>query len=337
MKKIYFIAIALLIIFLSTSLVKAQSNCPADPWNYTNQDLINNCSISDLSQLPDDRLMTFGLNILLQMPLSRLEKFSNPDLITIGEQSGDLIGFLGKFTNTRLLNPPFSYDILKQLPSSKIDTFPCYVRENLEHPCSTPTPKATPTPTPKPTPTPTPKPATPAPTPATPGALTIKTVTFNGAPLDLNGGELKITLPEIIKQSDIQNKIDVTYSDNSKKSFYLAFHYKIATSSSTPIATPSATPSAAPSLSSSPSPSASAQSSPTPTPTPTPSGSPSPTSSTNPTRKLYDVTGDGVVNAFDPPRFIQIWKQGCIPEIDFDKNKICNAVDYGLLKSNLNK
>ncbi|MBI2017823.1 hypothetical protein HYS92_02125 [Candidatus Daviesbacteria bacterium] len=61
-------------------------------------------------------------------------------------------------------------------------------------------------------------------TPVSVPPITVTKIQINGQDLDLNGS-LKLTLPETIKESDVQNKIDVTYSDNSTKSFFITFHY----------------------------------------------------------------------------------------------------------------
>ena len=88
-------------------------------------------------------------------------------------------------------------------------------------PTSTPTPLS---PTEQPTTIPTSQPTQSPVSPTVPSIIVTK-IQINGQDLDLNG-TLNLTLPEIIKTQDVQNKIDVTYSDNSTKSFYLAFHYQ---------------------------------------------------------------------------------------------------------------
>lgn len=73
-----------------------------------------------------------------------------------------------------------------------------------------------------PTPSPTPIPTSPS------AAVTIKSILFGDKSLDINGNDLKLSLPvaDPTKEQDVPIKIDVTYSDNSTKSFYLTFHYK---------------------------------------------------------------------------------------------------------------
>lgn len=151
---------------------KAQDSCPSDPQNYDNQYLLDNCDLGQLAQLSNERLITFSSDIIIQLPNSRLGQFSNDDLVKIGDATGDLPGFLNRFSNDRLLGPQLPNYILNRLPDSRIANFPCNIQQQLGRGgrgCPTPTPIGrVPTPTPfiAPTfvPTPSPTPAGPIPT-----------------------------------------------------------------------------------------------------------------------------------------------------------------------------
>lgn len=117
--------------------VYAQGNCPlSDPQNHSNQEFIDNCNLSELAQLSNETLINFPAYILATLANDRLEKFSNSDLIKIGQGSGDLIGFLNKFSNDRLLNPEFPNNILNQLPDTRKKTFPCNIQTDLGISCA---------------------------------------------------------------------------------------------------------------------------------------------------------------------------------------------------------
>lgn len=120
----------------TSGLVKevfAQSSCPLNDPSHPNEDFVANCDLGQLAQLPNDRLITFSSAILTQMLTSRLQDFSNNDLIKIGQASGDLPGFLNRFSNDRLASFDLSY--LKQLPTSRQQTFPCNIQTQLGLSC----------------------------------------------------------------------------------------------------------------------------------------------------------------------------------------------------------
>lgn len=213
-------------------MVNAQSNCPQDPQNYGNQDLIDRCSISELSQLSNQRLITFPSNIITQLSNFRLEQFSNEDLIKIGEASGDLIGFLGKLRNDRLVS--FSSSILIQLPTSRIDTFSCQIRAQLNRPCPTPTPTPQPSASPK-SPSPQPSPTTFSPQPsattsASPrGTITVTEIIINDQSMPVQkDSSLRINLhvPNPKTEINIPIRITVKYSDGTITNHVINFHYK---------------------------------------------------------------------------------------------------------------
>lgn len=166
------VVFTLFFLILLPQITFAQSSCPSDP-SASNEDFVNNCSISQLETLSNQRLLglspyegsAFSLDIILKMSNSRLEKFSNDQLVKIGQDSGDMIGFLNKIRNERLLNPRFSNDILLQLPESRLKTFSCEVQVSLGRSC---TATSTSTPTPQPTFIPTPIPGSSSATPTVP-------------------------------------------------------------------------------------------------------------------------------------------------------------------------
>lgn len=131
----------------------AQASCPLDnPQEHINEVLIDECDISELSQLSNERLITFPADIFTQLSNARLELFSNEDLIKIGEGSGNLIGFLNNFSNDRLIT--FDISILSQLASSRKRTFPCNIQSQLGLSCgesSLPMPTQASKPQPSPT------------------------------------------------------------------------------------------------------------------------------------------------------------------------------------------
>ncbi len=130
MKKILF-SLLLVVILLLPKLSFAQSNCPlSQASTKSNEELINNCSISELSQLSNDRLSSFSLDFLAHFSNDRLLLFSNDFLIK------------------------FPLNILKQFPESRIKTFSCDVQQQLRYSCGSPTSTPTPYPTIIPTPTP---------------------------------------------------------------------------------------------------------------------------------------------------------------------------------------
>ncbi len=133
--KIICLVFVLFVSFFIPQLTIAQSSCPTDPENHSNQELLNKCSIAEIANLSESRIMTFSSDIITQISNSKLQQFTNDNLIKIGQVTGDLPGFLNKFSNDRLLNPAFSYDLLKQLPPDRIKTFSCDVRQQLGYPC----------------------------------------------------------------------------------------------------------------------------------------------------------------------------------------------------------
>lgn len=224
MKKFFFFISILLFILSLYHPVFAQTNCPSDPQNYSNQDLIDRCTLGELAQLSNERLITFPSHILTQISNNRLQDFSNDQLVIIGQATGDLPGFLNRFSNDRLLKPQLPNHILSQLPQSRIKTFPCHIQEQLGSPCPTPTRSPSPSPSLIPSP---PLPATSAPTQPSP-TKTVISITINDQNLDPKGSELKFSLPiaDPTKESDAPVKITVTYSDGTTKDFFLTFHYK---------------------------------------------------------------------------------------------------------------
>ncbi len=213
----------------------AQSSCPNDPENYGNDVLLEKCSIGELSQLPESSIMKFSSGIIVQMYNSTLQKFTNDNLIKIGQDQGDLLGFLNRFSNDRLLSPPFSYDLLKQLPASRIETFPCDIQQKLGRSCPTVTK------TPK---IPTPSATSPSPTSLTPSPsevvspTSIPQLTVKSIILDTDQGQLAVRLDGQFAQKvkltfkqegseQIANiPVKVTYSDDSQKTFLLQFKKK---------------------------------------------------------------------------------------------------------------
>ena len=121
------IRLVLFILFLLLFLPKitfGQSYYPlSQASKKSNDELINNCSIAELSQLSNDRLSSFSLDFLSQFSNERLLLFSND--------------FLVKF-------PP---NILKQFPEYRIRTFSCEVQLQLGYSCGSQNTNRTPEPT----------------------------------------------------------------------------------------------------------------------------------------------------------------------------------------------
>ncbi|MDP3973392.1 MAG: hypothetical protein Q8P92_01030 [Candidatus Daviesbacteria bacterium] len=217
MKKIYPL-VFILVLFTLSPIIFAQSECPlADSANLSNEALINNCSITQLSELPNERLITFPAYILTQLPLSRLAEFSNRDLIKIGQGSGDLIGFLSRFTNERLLT--FDLSILRQLPLERQKTFSCDIQIQLGLSCGgqqTPIPTATPRSTPISTPVFIPQ--------------TISSILINGRELAAKiGNSLSLTLPinDTRREANILIPVRVNYERGSGDSNIIYKNYLI--------------------------------------------------------------------------------------------------------------
>ena len=133
-----------LTLFIFPFITFAQTNCPVDPENYSNQDILDSCSIGEISNLSEERLMTFSSEILTQISTDRLQQFNNKDLTMIAQATADPIGFLSRFSNDRLLKFDNPYTILQQLSKSRIKTFSCDIQQRLGYSCGeqvvTPTP-----------------------------------------------------------------------------------------------------------------------------------------------------------------------------------------------------
>lgn len=128
--KIFLLSLFAFLLYLFVpQIIFAQSNCPlSEADTKSNQDLINNCSIAELSTLSNDRLSSFSLDFLSQFSNDRLLLFSND--------------FLLKFPN----------NILKQFPADRVKTFPCDIQIQLGYSCGEPTNILTPSPIPTPLP-----------------------------------------------------------------------------------------------------------------------------------------------------------------------------------------
>ena len=101
---------------------------------------INNCTKSQLDQLPNEAVLQFGetaivtyfsLSRAAQLSTGDLVGFSNDHLIQIGQATNNLGNFLARFSNDRLLNPPFSNETMLQLPTKTLDSFSCDVQKRL--------------------------------------------------------------------------------------------------------------------------------------------------------------------------------------------------------------
>ncbi|MDO8618716.1 MAG: hypothetical protein Q7R49_02090 [Candidatus Daviesbacteria bacterium] len=137
----------------TTPGVGGASTCPSVSLeNISNETLIAKCTLAEIAQLPNDRLMTFSMDILTQLPNPRLEQFSLDFLAKFSNERlqqlslGTLaklpnerlqqftIPFLQNFPNDRLIT--MSTVVLKQFPESRIRTFPCEVQIQLGYTCS---------------------------------------------------------------------------------------------------------------------------------------------------------------------------------------------------------
>lgn len=106
--------------------------------NCTNEQLLVKLPGNNLGLLPNQRLETFGNATLLErltfdrlagsngLTEVRLKEFENNDLIKIGQGLGNLVTFLSRFSNDRLVN--FDTSILKQLPLERQKTFGCDIQ-----------------------------------------------------------------------------------------------------------------------------------------------------------------------------------------------------------------
>lgn len=143
-------------LLLTPQHIFAQSDCPIPgftyegQWkNYDQSVYINNCTKSQLDQLPNEAVLQFGEEAIMKyFSLSRvadlstgdLVKFSNDHLIEIGKAT-NLSNFLVRFSNDRLLK--FSNETLLQLPADRLNSFSCEVQIRLGRTvagCAAPTP-----------------------------------------------------------------------------------------------------------------------------------------------------------------------------------------------------
>ena len=224
MKKIYPL-VFILVFFILSPIIFAQSECPlADSANLSNEALINNCSIAQLSELPNKRLITFPAYILTQLPLSRLAQFSNEDLIKIGQGSGDLIGFLSKFTNERILT--FDLSILRQLPLERQKTFSCDIQIQLGLSCGE---QPSPSQTSRPTLIPTTIPSSTTKPPPLSEPATVTSILFDTRNIEPRAGvSLKYSLPvaDFTKETNSIIPITVSYSNGGGKTYFVNFKYQ---------------------------------------------------------------------------------------------------------------
>lgn len=122
--KIFFIVFAFFFQLFLPQIIFAQSSCPLSEANTkSNEELINNCSIAELSTLSNERLSSFSLDFLSRFSNERLLQFSNDFLVQ------------------------FPSSILKQFPQYRIKTFPCEIQQQLGYSCGVQNTNTTPSPT----------------------------------------------------------------------------------------------------------------------------------------------------------------------------------------------